>query len=135
MLLLALLQIILRNFFDAGILWADPFLRILVLWVTMLGAMVATRENSHIKIDLLARYLNRNYALIAAAVSCLFAAAICGVVSWHIAELVGYEYEDGTIQFGSVPTWVCQIIMPVGFAIMSLRFIYRSMYAVYERLT
>lgn len=128
----ALLQILLRNFFDSGILWADSFLRILVLWVTMLGAMVATREVSHIKIDLLARYLPRPLALVSIALASLFAAAICGVTAWYILELVRYEYEDGTIAFGVVPTWLCQIIMPVGFGFMSLRFFYRSIYAFYE---
>ena len=128
-----LLQIVLRNLFDGGILWADSFLRILVLWVTMLGAMVATREVSHIKIDLLARYLPRNLALISIALASLFAAAVCGITGWYLIELVGYEYEDGTIAFGVVPTWVCQIIMPVGFGIMALRFLYRSFYAFYEQ--
>ena len=51
MLGIAVLQIFLRNFFDSGFLWAESFLRILVLWVAMLGAMVATREKNHISID------------------------------------------------------------------------------------
>jgi len=56
MLVMALAQIVLRNFFDTGLLWAEPFLRILVLWVAMLGGMVATREGRHIAIDAAARY-------------------------------------------------------------------------------
>jgi TRAP-type C4-dicarboxylate transport system permease small subunit len=39
---LAATQIILRNLFDGAILWADPMLRVSVLWVGMIGAMVAT---------------------------------------------------------------------------------------------
>ncbi|MFT6012233.1 MAG: TRAP-type C4-dicarboxylate transport system permease small subunit, partial [Candidatus Azotimanducaceae bacterium] len=57
MLLIALGQIVLRNGFDSGVLWAESFARILVLWVAMLGAMVATRENNHISIDAVSRYL------------------------------------------------------------------------------
>ena len=44
MLAIALMQIVLRNFFDSGVLWAETFSRVLVLWLAMLGAMVATRE-------------------------------------------------------------------------------------------
>ena len=33
MLVMALTQIVLRNVFDSGFLWAESFLRILVLWV------------------------------------------------------------------------------------------------------
>ncbi|MDP6265026.1 MAG: TRAP transporter small permease subunit, partial [Pseudomonadales bacterium] len=57
MMTVAVVQIALRNFFDSGMFWADSFVRILVLWVALLGAMVATRENNHIKIDVLSRYL------------------------------------------------------------------------------
>ena len=42
-LVMALIQIVLRNVFDSGLLWAESFLRILVLWIAILGAMVATR--------------------------------------------------------------------------------------------
>ena len=51
MLCMALLQIVMRNFFESGFLWAESFLRVLVLWVAVLGAMVATRERNHINID------------------------------------------------------------------------------------
>ncbi|MBD3645863.1 MAG: TRAP transporter small permease subunit, partial [Pseudomonadales bacterium] len=60
MLTMALVQIFLRNFMDSGILWAESFLRILVLWVGVLGAMVATREDNHINIDVVSRYLSRS---------------------------------------------------------------------------
>ena len=61
MLLIALGQIVLRNGFDSGVLWAESFARILVLWVAMLGAMVATRENNHISIDAVSRYLPNHW--------------------------------------------------------------------------
>ena len=42
MILLAATQILLRNFFDLGFVWADPLLRALVLWLGLIGATVAT---------------------------------------------------------------------------------------------
>lgn len=123
MLSMALLQILLRNFFDVGLLWIDPFLRILVLWVAMLGAMVATRERNHISIDVLARYAPPGVERTFSVITSLAAAGICGAVAWTSIEFIRYEYEDGTIAFASVPTWVCQAIMPVGFTIMGLRFL------------
>ena len=41
LLLLASTQILLRNLFDAGLTWADPLLRVLVLWLGLLGARVS----------------------------------------------------------------------------------------------
>ena len=37
MILLAAAQILLRNVFDIGLFWGDQTLRILVLWVSLMG--------------------------------------------------------------------------------------------------
>ncbi len=123
LLAMALMQILLRNVFDSGFLWAESALRILVLWVAMLGALVASRQNNHISIDLLSRYLQPRGRRAVGMINGVVAGAICAVAAWYAFEYVGYEYEDQTIAFASVPTWLCQSILPVGFAGMSLRFI------------
>ena len=123
MLALAVAQILLRDFFDQGIFWAESFLRILVLWVAMLGAMVATRHRNHISIDVVSRYLPERPARAAALATSLVSAAICGVISWYAVEFVQFEYQDQTIAFGHVKSWMCEIILPFGFAVMSLRFL------------
>jgi TRAP-type C4-dicarboxylate transport system permease small subunit len=48
MIALAVVQILLRNFFGAGFIWGDMLVRILVLWIGLIGAMIATRQNKHI---------------------------------------------------------------------------------------
>jgi len=122
MLVLALVQILMRNLADSGFLWAESFLRILVVWVAMLGAMVATRENNHISIDAVARYLSGRSLAWVGLLTGMFAAVICGLVAWYALEFVRFEYEDQTIAFAEVPNWVCQAILPLGFTVMALRF-------------
>jgi len=122
MLGMAVLQILLRNFFDFGIFWAESFLRILVLWVAMLGAMVATRESNHISIDVLTRYVSGVSLRIVSFVGKAFSALVCGVVAYYAFLYVQFEYVDETVEFAKVPTWLCQSIIPVGFSVMSLRF-------------
>ena len=123
MLAIALMQIVLRNFFDSGVLWAETFSRVLVLWLAMLGAMVATREQNHINIDVLSRYLQPLAIKLTRIVTSLGAAVICGAGAYYCYGFVQFEYEDGTIAFASVPNWLCQAIIPFGFGVMSLRFI------------
>jgi TRAP-type C4-dicarboxylate transport system permease small subunit len=53
MILLAVGQIVLREVFDTGIIWADQLVRLIVLWLAMMGAMAACREDRHIRIDAL----------------------------------------------------------------------------------
>ena len=128
MLAIALMQIVLRNFFDSGVLWAETFSRVLVLWLAMLGAMVATREQNHINIDVLSRYLPAIALKITRLMTSLAAAAICATASYYCYQFVLFEYEDATIAFATVPNWLCQSIIPLGFGVMSLRFTLQFFY-------
>jgi TRAP-type C4-dicarboxylate transport system permease small subunit len=122
MIMLAGSQIVLRNLFDSGIGWSDPLLRVLVLWVGMLGAMIATQQDRHIRIDLLSRYLSPAWRDRAAHLNNLFSAAICGLLAWHSGRFVYSEWQDGGTLFQDIPTWVAESILPFGFAVMALRF-------------
>ena len=127
---LAILQIVFRNVFDMGFLWLESFLRIQVLWLAMLGAMVASREGQHIKIDLLARFVAGRHAQFSRVLVSLFAAGVCGLAADASVSLVQFEMEDNLMAFGEVPIWVCQLILPVGFSVMGLRFLAESVRTV-----
>lgn len=121
--LLAVLQIFLRNFFDSGLVWGDMFLRIVVLWIGMFGAMYASRNNEHINIELGLKYLSAKTKPYVQAVVFIFTAAICGIVAWYSLEFVLFEYEDGAIAFAKIPVWLTEAIIPFAFAIISIRYI------------
>lgn len=123
MILLAVAQIFLRNVADQSLVWADPFLRVAVLWIGLLGAMIAARENSHIAIDIATRYLPDRLARLSGVVLSLFAAVVCGIVAWYAFAFVRSEYGYGSVAFGAVPAWVCESIMPVAFALIAVRYL------------
>ncbi len=126
--LLASSQILLRNFFDSGIFWADSALRIMVLWIGMIGAMFASRNKKHIRIDVLSHYLPVNIRNNIWRVTELLTAGVCGVVVFYSIDFIQYEYEDGQMAFANVPVWLCETIIPVAFSIMALRyFVYAFM--------
>ncbi|MBA4395649.1 MAG: TRAP transporter small permease, partial [Desulfobacca sp.] len=58
MVLLGALQVLFRNVLSVSLFWIDPVMRHMVLWIALLGASVATRENRHISIDLLSGRLS-----------------------------------------------------------------------------
>lgn len=122
MIILAGTQIALRNIFDSGWYWVEPLLRILVLWVGLLGALAATRNNNHIRIDVVSRYLSLRNQRIAATIGLLFSAAICALVAWHGARFVWDEYRAGSTVIAQLPAWLFQSVIPVGFGLMALRF-------------
>ncbi len=127
MITLAVTQIVLRNGFDGGILWGDALLRVLVLWIALLGAMVASREQRHINIDLISRFLPRLGKRVAATVASLFTALICATLAWYCLDFVQMEYESPSPAFANVPTWLCESIMPVAFLLISLRYFIHSL--------
>lgn len=120
---LAVLQIVLRNGFDGGFLWAESFLRVLVLWIGLAGAMAASREHRHISIDILGRFLPPRTAKVVAIFNALFTAGICAALAWYTFDFVKLEYEAPVMAFASVPTWVCESIMPFAFAVIALRYL------------
>ena len=129
---LAATQIFLRNVLDSGFVWADELLRLLVLWLALLGAVAASRDDKHIRIDVLSRFLSPKWKLAVTILLDAFTAFICGVVAWHAAGFVleAYEYED--VLLGGLPAWPFQIILPIAFAWMAYRyavFFFRRIYS------
>jgi TRAP-type C4-dicarboxylate transport system permease small subunit len=122
MLVLASVQILARNFFQAGIIWGDILVRVMVLWVGLVGAMVAARRNQHISIDIVSRLLPQRMKKAVNAVLNLFAAVVCGIVAYSSLRLVRLEYLDGVVAFGAVPTWTLESIIPLSFGVMALRY-------------
>lgn len=123
MLALALVQIGLRNLFDSGIIWGDSLLRVLVLWVGLFGAMVASRKGDHINIDLITRFVGPNTKRAISALTSFATAAICTLLAYHSYRFVQIEYQDALIAFAGVPNWVCELVMPLAFSVIALRYL------------
>jgi len=126
MILLAAYQVVARNFFDTGILWGDGLVRVLVLWVTFIGATIASRNDEHIRIDLLTRFTAKRSALWLDRFRSLFTAFVSGVFAWYSFDFVRLDYQDGIIAFAGVPAWICESIMPVGAGLICLRYLIRT---------
>jgi TRAP-type C4-dicarboxylate transport system permease small subunit len=122
MILLAAGQIILRNFMDIGFIWADEMLRMLVLWLAVAGAVAASRNDKHINIDVLNRFLPERMALVVKVLVHLFTAIVCGSVAWHSLAFVQMSREFEDVLLGRIPAWILQAVLPVGFGLISWRY-------------
>jgi TRAP-type C4-dicarboxylate transport system permease small subunit len=122
MVILSATQIILRNLFDGAILWADPMLRVGVLWVGMIGAMVATRSDKQISVDALSRFLPTLWKARVRVITDLFTAVVSAVVAWSALRLVLDDRAAGGTAIAFVPVWACEAILPVAFGVIALRY-------------
>ncbi|MEZ5549476.1 MAG: TRAP transporter small permease [Pseudomonadales bacterium] len=123
MILVAAYQVIARNFFDSGVLWGDSMVRVLVLWVTFVGATIASRNDEHIRMDLLSRFIKPGFEEVLRRFRSLFTSIIAAVFAWYSLQFVLLDYEDGVIAFAGIPAWVCESVMPFGGALISLRYL------------
>lgn len=116
-------QVVLRNFFDSGLYWSDSLVRVAVLWVALVGAMVASRDDSHIRIDLVSRLVSPAYKQWVERLTRLFTFIVLCLFTWGSGNFVYYEYVDEAIAFGDVPAWMLEVIMPVGGGVMAVRYL------------
>jgi TRAP-type C4-dicarboxylate transport system permease small subunit len=116
-------QVVLRNFFDTGLYWSDSLVRVAVLWVALVGAMVASRDDSHIRIDLVSRLVSPAYKHWVERLTRLFTFIVLCLFTWGSGNFVYYEYVDEAIAFGDVPAWMLEVIMPVGGGVMAVRYL------------
>lgn len=120
--LVAVAQILMRNVFGGGLLWADAYTRTSVLWIALLGAMIGSRRQQHIAIDFPLQYLPQGWQRLARRVAHLLTACVCGLAAWFSVAFVRQEYAYGELAFSTIPNWWCQSIIPIAFAMISLRY-------------
>lgn len=122
LIVIAVAQILLRNLFDAGLLWADAYTRISVLWLALIGAMVGSRQRNHLAIDAFVRFLPPRWKGSISRITNAFTGLICFVAAWFAVDFVRQESEYPDIAFAIVPNWWCEAIIPLAFVVIALRY-------------
>jgi TRAP-type C4-dicarboxylate transport system permease small subunit len=85
--------------------------------------VAATRDDKQITIDLLSRVVPERFRAAVRVVTDLFTATVAAVVAWQSVRLVLFEREFPTTAFAEVPTWVCQLVLPVAFTVIAVRYL------------
>lgn len=125
MVLMVLVQILMRNLYQSGIAGGDDLVRHLVLWIAFLGAGIATRSNSHVKIDVITNFLRKDAQKYLDVVVSLFSSVVCTILMVSSCQFVYIEFQvQGHSQFLNIPIWAFEMIMPLGYLIITIRFAY-----------
>lgn len=139
----ALIQVCLRALYTHGhfkwanslmghLDWSEPFVKLLVLWLTFLGASLVTRENKHIKIDLFSSFLPAKWHAVRELILSVASVIISATMLKVCIKYVKMEMEFGATLFRSFPTWAGELIIPAGFALILFRFLLRTIDQGYE---
>ncbi len=127
MIFIALLQIVLRNFFSTGLDLGDSLLRNLVLWIGFVGATLATKEGKHINIDVVSRWLPPLGKNMVTLIIHLFSFLVCCALTYATLKFIRNEVQMGQKTFLDIPAWIPVIILPMTFSLMTFRFGLRSL--------
>ena len=122
LILIAVTQVAMRNLVGGGLLWADAYTRISVLWLAMLGAMIGSRRQSHLAIDAFARFLPARWKNPMARLNNGMTGLICFAAAWFSSDFLLQEYHYADLAFANVPNWWCEAIIPLAFFVIALRY-------------
>ncbi|MGR8929241.1 MAG: TRAP transporter small permease [Gammaproteobacteria bacterium] len=122
LIVIAVAQVMMRNVIGGGLLWADAYTRISVLWLAMLGAMSGSRQHNHVAIDALVRRLPDSWKQILRRINDALTSSICFAMAWFSIAFVKQEIDYGDTAFADIPTWWCESIIPFGFAVIAFRY-------------
>ena len=121
--LLPALELVLRTLFNTGIPGSSGYVQNLALWVGFLGAMIASRDGRHLNLSTdmvdLPPWLRRFAGSLKATVSTAVAAGLF----WASLRFVQAEMESPTRIGGWLPIWAVEAVLPLAFAIITLRFV------------
>jgi TRAP-type C4-dicarboxylate transport system permease small subunit len=113
--------------------WFDILARYLVLWLGILGASIAAREGRHFGVELLPKlFTERGRQRLEAALN-FVAGLMCFVLALGLSAYVLLAQPHAlfvvdTIHLGVERSWLIAI-MPIGFFLMSFRFVLRALEA------
>jgi TRAP-type C4-dicarboxylate transport system permease small subunit len=124
MLSLASLQIVLRTF-HSGIVWIDPFLRSLILWLAFIGGAKTIQKNNFIKIDLVEKLLPKQWTVFIHRFLALVSCGLCAYLLWIAFFFIRQEIAFGEVAFLKIKAWHIQLAFPLGFFLMLFHFFYK----------
>ncbi|MEI6845489.1 MAG: TRAP transporter large permease subunit [Candidatus Firestonebacteria bacterium] len=131
MALIPVIEMVFRRLFNTGIAGSIVYVQHLTLWVGFVGAIIASRDKRHLTITSLDEFMPDRAKKIAGIFRNFVSTAICFALFLASVHLVRSESIAGNL---AVPTWVMELILPIGFLIMALRFAFAYSKTLTEKI-
>lgn len=126
MLLLPVTEILLRNVFKTGVSGSSAIVQHLTLIVGMLGGAIAARDRRLLALSPVQKLLKGRALAAAHVFSSGFAAAVCFFLCLASLQYVLEVKPLGKILVYGLPVWVVQLILPIGFGLITVRLFWHA---------
>ena len=125
MVVVPLTEIVLRRVFDTGITGAALIVQHLALFVGMFGGVIAARDGRLLTLSTFGERSGRFHAA-----GRVFSGSVSAAVTAFLA-IASYQFVRSEQPFGKalvydVPIWVVELALPIGFAAIAGRLVYRA---------
>jgi tripartite ATP-independent transporter DctM subunit len=121
--LLPCLELFLRMTLAVGIPGSAVYIANLTLWVGFGGAMIAARENGHLRLAVGLGALAARIGVDANAMSAAVSAAVAAGLAWSALRFVASGMAAPTLIDDWLPEWLIFTILPLSYLVATARFI------------
>jgi C4-dicarboxylate transporter DctM subunit len=119
------MEIVARRAFKTGIQGVSDMTQHLVLWLTCLGGAITSREGKHITLSVGLEMLGERLRIWITTATVFVSTTISSAMTWSALSLVLIGF-DPTKKIGFVPIQIATVVIPLGFLLITVRFLTRS---------
>jgi tripartite ATP-independent transporter DctM subunit len=127
------LEVLVRLFLKTGVHASADYVQHIVLWITFVGGMITTRDRKHLSVSLGVDLLKEPWTSRIRTITSLLSVAVGSVFTWSAVQYVQTSF-DPAQRVGLFPVQWVMAVMPVGFAVMTLRFVTQAPRGVVPKL-
>ena len=125
MVVLPLAEIVSRRVFSRGIPGSGPIVQHLTLWVGFLGAAIAARDGKLLALATGTFIPRGAWRRAAGLFAAAFGAGAAVILAWGGWQMAMIERDAGTEIGAGIHAWVAQLVLPVSFALIAARIVWR----------
>ena len=121
LILVPVAEIILRKAFRTGLPGSAAYVKHLVVWITFLGGMLASKEGKHLALSAGITKIRPKYQPLVTSFINLISTSVCTTLTWSALSLVIVGF-DADVRAGIIPIQLAISIIPIGYLVIAVRF-------------
>ncbi|MEM6944379.1 MAG: TRAP transporter small permease [Pseudomonadota bacterium] len=116
-------EVVARYFFTAPTIWAAELSQLCLIWGTLLSMAYVLAHGRHIAVDAVAGRLPYAVRRVTETLALGVVAVFSGFVVWYGSKIFWDSFERGrtTGSMLDLPSWLAELPVPVGFAVLGIQ--------------
>jgi TRAP-type transport system small permease protein len=121
-------EVVLRYFFNTGILWAGEVTEDCMLWMTFLASAWVLRREAHVIVDLIPNRLRPRHKALLFTLLSIIGILVCFIYTWYgtttTIDLAQRQRHLSTLL--RPQAYILYMIIPIGFFLLTIQFCRRT---------